>query len=53
MCLAVRRLFIPPDGFYPLRRAVLQFGVFSQIAARRLLTKELQQPQTVHLVAAP
>jgi hypothetical protein len=34
-------------------RAVLQFGVFSQIPARRLLTKELQQPQTVQFVAAP
>src|ERR1035438_7920295 len=45
----VRRLFVPPDGFYPLRRAVLQFGVFFQIPARRLLTEELQQPETVHL----
>src|ERR1035438_4894700 len=45
----VRRLFVPPDGFYPLRRAVLQFGVFFQIPAGRLLPEELQQPETVHL----
>jgi hypothetical protein len=49
LCFADRRLFIPPDGFYPLRRAVFQFGVFSQIPARRLLTKKLQQPEAVHL----
>src|ERR1035441_10480351 len=44
----VRRLFIPPDGFYPLSRAVLQFKVFFQVPARRLLAEEPQQPQTVH-----
>jgi hypothetical protein len=48
VCFAVRRLFIPPDGFYPLSRAVLQFKVFFQVPARRLLAEEPQQPRTVH-----